>query len=131
MSWSRAPVAKALVEVITAQLAADGIEASVQDHPTFTVNPPAIVVGRPSEVRYGVAAFGIDEIVLPVACVCGPEQDDAVHELLRVVHRAVTNDPTLGGVVMIADMSGERAWRNVNVAGADYLAAEAVVDIQQ
>jgi hypothetical protein len=130
MSWDRAPVAKALAEAITTQLDVAGLEATVLDRPTFTVNPPAVVIGRPSELSYGIASFGIDSVTLPVLCMAGAELDDAVAELIEVVRDAVTADPTLGGVVAIAYATGERAWRNINVSGADYLAAEAVLAIE-
>jgi hypothetical protein len=130
MSWQRTPVVKALVAAIEAQLAELAVDANVMEHPTFTVNPPAIVVGRPSEVRYSTAFFGVDDITLPVLCMAGAEQDDAVAELIGVVNAAVNADPTLGGVVPVADCTGERSWRVINISGAEYLGAEAIVEIQ-
>jgi hypothetical protein len=130
MSWDRTPVAKALVVAITAELEAQAIEAAVLDRPVYSVNPDAIVIGRPSEVRYGAAAFGIDEANLPVLCLAGPEQDDTVTELIGVVRAACDADMTLGGVVQYIDCTGERAWRSINVGGADYLGAEAQLLIQ-
>lgn len=130
MSWHRAPVAKALEAAIVAELDTLELEVTVFDHPPFSLNPPAIVIGRPSEVRYAAASFGTDEVVLPVACVAGAEQDDAVSELIAVVRGAAAHDQTLGGTVAIAYVTGERSWRNVNVGGADYLAAEAMLAIE-
>jgi hypothetical protein len=130
VSWSREPVAKALVADFEAQLAAAGLSAAVLDRPTFTLTAPAIVVGRPTEVRYSMAALGVDEVVLPVGCVHSADSDDAVSELIDVVRDAVEADRTLGGVVGVAYASGERSWRNVNVAGADYLMADVTLEIQ-
>ena len=130
MSWSRAPVAKALAEALTEQLELLGIEATVLDRPTYSVNPPAIVIGRPTEVRYSTFAFGIDEVNLPVLCIGGAEQDDFVAELLAVVRAACDADHTLGSAVPNCDCTGERAWRALNVSGADYLGAEASLAIQ-
>ena len=98
--------------------------------PTFTINYPAIVVGRPTVVSYGTASLGTDDVELMVACVHAAEQDDLVHELIDVVRSACAAGPSLGGVVSIVYVTGERSWRSINVSGADYLAAEAVVTIE-
>jgi hypothetical protein len=129
MSWQREPVAKALVAAIETQLAAAQMTATVYDRPPFSVNAPAIVVGRPTEVRYSTAAFSIDEVTLPLGCLGGADQDDTVAELIAVVRAACDADPSLGQVVQDAHVSGERSWRNVKLAGTDVLVADAIVDV--
>jgi hypothetical protein len=129
MSWQRQPVAKALVAAIETQLSVESMSATVYDRPPFTVNAPAIVVGRPTEVRYSSFAISIDEVTLPLGCVGGADQDDTVAELIAVVRAACAADPSLGQVVQDAHVSAERSWRNVKLAGADMLVADAIVDV--
>ena len=95
--------------------------------PPATLNVPALVISRPLEVRYGVAAFGVDEAELPVVCLGPLDGDDLVDELLAMVNDAVAGDPTFRGAVRSAVMTMARNWRSAKVAGADTLAADAVV----
>ena len=53
-------------------------DLNIFESPPTTLNPPAIVVSRPIEVRYGVAGFGVDAIELPVVCMGPMEGDDLV-----------------------------------------------------
>ena len=126
MSWSRSKCAPALAAAIRAADVA-GSGRSVYDRPPGTLHSPALVVGRPSEVRYGVAAFGVDEAELPVVCLGPLEGEDVVDELIALVRSAVEIDPQLGGVVQGALVPLERNWRVTKVAGADLLAADALV----
>jgi len=115
--------APALAQAITDAATAAGSLATVFEKPPGTLNPPAIVVGRPSEVRYGVAALGIDECDLPVLCLGPMDGEDDVAALITLVRKAIT-DPQLGGAVQTAYPAIERNWRQVNVAGTDLLQAE-------
>jgi hypothetical protein len=128
VSWDRGPVAKAIAAAVETAATAQSVEVSVFEKPPFTLNVPAIVVGRPSQVRYSVAGFSIDDVELPVLCVHGPDQDDAVSDLIALVRSSLT-DQTLGGVVQLCIATGERYWRNLKVAGADVLAAELVLTV--
>jgi hypothetical protein len=126
MSWSRAPLAKALVAAI--EPAATGV--SVFERPPFTLNVPAIVVSGPTEVRYSSVAFSIDEVILPIVCVAALDEYDELHSLIVTVRESIdAADPTLGGIVSRAWVSGERNWRPTKIAGADCLAAEAVLTV--
>ena len=128
MSWSRAPLAKALTALITA--AVEGDSVSVYDRPPFTLNVPAIVVSGPTEVRYSSVAFSIDEVVLPIVCLSALDEYDAVQALIVSVREALdAADPTFGGVVSRCWISGERNWRPTKIAGLDCLAAEAVATV--
>ena len=110
MSWSRSTAAPALAETIrSADLTGT---RSVYDRPVPTLHAPALVVARATEVRYGVAAFGVDEAELPVVCLGPMEGEDVVDELLALVREAVELDPTVGGVVQGAFVPLERNWRD-------------------
>ena len=128
MTWDRATAAKALAAELEAAVAAAGETVTVFDRPPATVNPPAIVVGRPTEVAYAQFAFGVDEATLPVLCVGPVDGEDRVTELIELVRGAIS-EPTLGGVVQNAWASAERNWRQINVAGADLLQAEVTFTI--
>jgi hypothetical protein len=127
MSWSRAECAAALAAAIQTQI---GETVFVYPRPPFTLNPPAIVVGRPNEVRYSTFAFGIDEADVPVLCVGAADGEDIVDGLIQAVRAAVNADLTLGGVVQCVGDTRERNWRNLNVAGIDVLQAEVQLTIQ-
>ena len=120
MAWDRAPVAKALQAVLTAALDA----TNVYDRPPQTVNPPAVVIGWPTEVRYSAAGLGSDEARLPVICVAPADGDDVVSGLIQTVRDAIAGDLTLGGVVQSAVAAREHNWRAVAVAGIELLQAE-------
>ena len=125
MSWSRSLCAPALAETIRS--ADTSGTRSVYERPPTTLHLPALVVARPSEVRYGVAAFGVDEAELPVVCLGGLEGEDVVAELIALVREAVEHDPTFGGVVQGSFVPLERNWRVTKVSGSDALAADALV----
>ena len=112
MSWDRAAVADALVDILGV---ATGVK--VHDKPPETLNPMCVVVGRPQPVTYDQFAFGIDEATLPVMIVGGIETEGSVENLKNVCRVAVGEDPTLGGVAASATASEERNWRNVTGAG--------------
>lgn len=128
MSWDRAAAAKALAAELAAVLADVGDPATVYDRPPGTINPPAVVVGRPTEVRFSVIAPGIDEVLLPVLCVGPLDGDDRVADLIAAVR--LIDNTNLDGVVQIAYPTTERNWRQVNVAGADLLSAEVTFTVQ-
>jgi hypothetical protein len=114
VSWDRATVAAALVEVFTA---ATGGAARVFDHPPETLNPMAVVVLRPQPVTYNVGALGVDQASLPVAVIGGVETEDAIDIIKGQCRKAVDADPTLGGTVLSITCTEERNWRNVTGAG--------------
>jgi hypothetical protein len=129
MTWNRSIAAPALAQTFENAVAAASETITVFDRPPMTVNPPAIVIGWPSEVRYANAAPGIDEATLPVLCVGALDGEDRVAEIINLVRNAAT-DTQLGGAVQIAYPAIERNWRQVNVAGADLLQAEVTFTIQ-
>ena len=120
MSWDRSKAAPALAEAIAAANPA----VSVFDKPPLTLNPPAIVVGRQTEVAFATSAFGVDEATLPVFCVGPADGDDIVAGLITAARDAIDVDPTLGGIVQRCDPVAERNWRGINVAGTELLQAE-------
>jgi hypothetical protein len=126
MTWNRTDAAAAVTAALQATM---GETVFVYGKPPATVNPPAVIVGRPSEVRYSTVAFAIDEAVLPVSCVGPADGDDTVDQLAAMV-RASFPDPTLGGVVQACWPADERAWRQVSIAGVDVLIADVNLSIQ-
>jgi len=127
MAWNRTQAVAAVVAAVRAVCAETVI---VFAKPPQTVNPPAIVVGRPVEVRYAVAALSVDEADLPVACVGPADGEDLVDELIAAVRHAVAVDWSLGGAVQHCRDTLERNWRNLNVAGVDILQAEILLTIR-
>jgi hypothetical protein len=137
VSWDRSVAAPALAAAITAaagtvtdpdtELEVPALR--VFDKPPGTINPPSVVVGRPTEVRYAAIAFGIDDVVLPVLVVGAVDGEDTIASIITVVRGAVT-DVQLGGAVQVCYPLFERNWRQVNVAGVDLLSAEVTFSIQ-
>ena len=126
MSWDRTVAVPALVNAIDV---ASGGTVFVFDRPPTTLNPPAVVVGRPVEVLYATAGFSVDETTLPVLCVGAAEDDDTVDDLIGVV-RAAVKTPGLGGAAQSCVASAARNWRNVVLAGVEILQAEVILTIQ-
>jgi hypothetical protein len=129
VSWQRSLVAAALADTLkTAQ--GPGDSAGIFSQPPETLNAPAIVVGRPTEVQYATAGLGVDEATIPVICIGPSTGDDIVDGLIHFVRAAVAADITLSGAVPSCLCTSERNWRAVRIAGADMLAADVVLTIQ-
>jgi hypothetical protein len=129
MSWQRAPVAKALVIAMTVAAEAAADPVAVFDRQPTTLNPPALVVGRPVEVRFSAFAYGIDEADLPVHAVGPADGDDRVSDLIGLCRQAVADDPTLGGTVTSCVASFERNWRWQTLGGVDLTVADVVLTV--
>jgi hypothetical protein len=125
MTWSRVDATAALTAALQATC---GEGVWIFARPPMTVNPPAIVVGRPTEVVYATAGFGVDRATLPVLCVGPADGEDMVDTLIGLV-RASLADPSLGQAVQTTYAEAERNWHNLNVAGADLLQAEVTLII--
>ena len=126
MTWQRSPVAAALVDILTTATAGG---VYVHDKPPTVINPPAIIVARPTTVNYATAAFAVDEATLPIVVAGAMDGDDLVDTLRDAVRRAVDADPTLGGAVKSATATAERNWRNLTVAGVELLVAEIILTV--
>jgi hypothetical protein len=127
MSWSRTTAVTALVQIL--QTAA-GETVTVLSKPPQTLNPPAIVVHRPTEVRYSAFSLSIDEATLPVICVGAADGEEQVDSLITLVRTAVGANKMLGGAVSSCTASVERNWRNVLIGGIDVLEAEVTLLIE-
>jgi hypothetical protein len=131
VSWSRELVAPALCQAI--QDTADGLEVDytfgIFDRQPSTLNPPAVVVGRPTDVTFAVFSFGTDLATLPVLCVAGPEQEDRVSDLISLVRAAVGDQPNLAGACQEVTATAERNWRNQTVGGVDLIVADCVLTV--
>ncbi|HEY2303006.1 MAG TPA: hypothetical protein VGH66_14000 [Acidimicrobiales bacterium] len=112
MSWDRAQVSAALVDVLGP---ATGV--TVHPAPPETLNPMCIVVGRPQPVAYSTVGFDIDEATLPLVIVGGVETEDRIESLKTVCRDTLRADPTLGAQVPNCYPTEERNWRNVTGAG--------------
>jgi hypothetical protein len=118
----------ALLALLGAATAGDGV--TVHERPPETLNPPAVVIHRPT-VTYGVAGFGVDEASLPLVIVGGIESEAALDALKETCRQAILADPSLGGSVQSGYPSEERNWRNYTGAGGiQILQVELVLTIQ-
>ena len=127
MTWNRSAAAAGLEATLQAVL---GETVWVFQKPPQTLNPPAVVIGRPTQVDYSMVAFSIDQATLPVICLGPVDGEDTVDELITAVRDAVGADITLGGAVQHCAATREQNWRLVNVAGADLLQAEVQLTIR-
>jgi hypothetical protein len=125
VSWNRAPVADALVNVITA---ATGGTVTVFAEPPQTLNPPAVTIG-PVTMPFSTFAFAVDEADLAVVCVAAIGHLNDLDALAQQVRQAVVGDPTLQGSVKTAWPYEQRNNRNVTVAGVDLSTVEVVVKV--
>jgi hypothetical protein len=126
MSWDRAAVAASLVDILGP---ATGV--MVHERPPETLNPPCVVISRPTTVLYSTVAFGIDEATLPVIIVGGIESEDTVEATKNAVKDAVLADLSLGGSVKAAWPSEERNWLNrTGAGGIQLLTVELILTVQ-
>jgi hypothetical protein len=126
MSWKRADVAQALVPIL------QPIDQQAQVFPTppETFSPPALIVGFPVSVDYDMAAFSVDLVQLPIMAACGTGEVDKVDAYLTEAKTLLEADLTLGGVVHACKPRAQANWRRLNVAGADVLAADLMLEIR-
>jgi hypothetical protein len=139
VTWSRRACAEALAFVLEAAATPPVLfetealvpsQITVFEQPPSSINPPALVIARPIEVRYGTAALSIDDAELPIVC-CGPvTDDDTLDDLIAFVRQTLAQDPTLGAVVQSCTPELERSWRPARVAGVDLLVVDLVLRIQ-
>jgi hypothetical protein len=129
--WTRAPVADALTSLVATFAGEQGVAATVFAKPPQTLNVPAVVVGRPRLVRYSTIGFSVDDVELSVTCFGPMDGDDTVDLLAGIVRDAVRADPSIGGTVAAAYPLEQINWRAINIGGADFLATDVVLAIQQ
>jgi hypothetical protein len=126
VSWDRTKCVDALVPLF----AAANPTVKVLDHPTETINPPAIVIHRPTMVTYANAGFGVDTAELPVLIGSGLESEDQIETIKTACRSALCADVTLGGVVAEVHAASERNWRNQTGAGGiQLLTVELVLSV--
>jgi hypothetical protein len=126
MSWSRAPVAAALVDALEAS---SGGLVSCFDRPPTVFNAPAYIVAYPDTVQVNTPAFGIDLATISVICAHAVDRADELDELLAAAAKAVDADLTLGGVVQVAQVKEQRSWRVFTIGGVQMLLAELSLEI--
>jgi hypothetical protein len=126
MTWNRADAAAAVAAIL------EPLDPSVSVFaaPPETYNPPAYVVGYPTNVVYDLPAFGIDQATLPVIAAAGLSQVDYVDELLEAAKKAINAAVALDGAVQSCRVAEQQNWRVLNVAGVEMLAAEITLEIR-
>ena len=127
MSWNRSQFAAALQPIL-----AFATEGAVTIHllPPETLNPPAVVIHRPTLVTYSAASLGIDEVSLPLVIVGAIEGEDAIEALKSTCRQAINANQNLGGAVQACWCESERNWRNYTGAGGiQILQVELVLSI--
>lgn len=126
MSWDRARVSAALVEVL-----GPATGGTVHPAPPEVLNPMCVVVSRPQSVLFSTVAPSIDEATLPLVIVGGVETEDRIEALKRTCRDAILADPTLRGAVPNCYPSEERNWRNATGAGGvQLLMVELILTVQ-
>ena len=126
MTWNRAPVATALVNMLGP---ATGLH--VHRYPPETLNGPCVVVSRPQPVACSAVAPTIDEVTLPVIVAGGMEQEEALEGFITQCRTAILADSTLQGSVQVAWPAEIRNWRNLTGAGGiQLLLAELILTIR-
>jgi hypothetical protein len=127
VTWTRAPVAAALVPILAA------IDPAVPAYaePPETFNPPAYIVGYPRTVNYRTPTFGVDTAQLPMLAAAGAGEVDRVDELLAAAYDAIAAAPKpIGGIVQLVEIGPQDNWRLLRVAGVDVLAADLLLTIR-
>lgn len=124
MTWDRTAAAAALADVLEV---GTGDLVAVFEGPPPTLNPPALVIMRPS-VAFSTPTFGIDEATWSIMAAVGVGQDDALDDLLAAARQAVIAEPTLGGAVQLCRPTELRPRGIINVAGGDYLTEELILE---
>jgi hypothetical protein len=127
MGYSR-PTAAAAVEAVLITLDAT---VSVFAEPPSTFNVPAYIVGYTRSVDYDSPAFGVDAGLLPVAAAVGVAEIDRLDELLDQAKKALNADPSLAGAVHSCRVRTQEQTRLWVIAGAEILAADLLLEIQQ
>jgi hypothetical protein len=127
VSWSRSPVAAALVELLEASSA--GL-VTCFDRPPAVFNAPAYVVGYPDSVAYAEPAFGVDQATMSVICAHVVDRADELDGLLAAAGKAISADVTLGGAVQSVQVKEARSWRVFTVGGVQMLLAELSLEIR-
>jgi hypothetical protein len=126
MTWDRSTAAEAIAGVLAA------LDATVSTFatPPQTLNPPAYVVGLPTDVARNSSTFDVDLVTIPVSAFGGLGEYDRVDDLVRVAAVALEADPTLAGVVKSCTVPHFNNWRTVAIGGAELLANDLVLEIR-
>lgn len=125
MTWSRAPVAAALVAAFNTLDPMLNCFAAAPE----TFNPPALIVTDPASVTKRAAGMGVDQTELIVVAAVSLEAADDLDALMNAADRAIFADPTLGGVVLTSLVTEYRNYRGLQVAGATYRVADLAVRV--
>lgn len=112
----------------------------VFDYPADTVNPPAAVVGLPTEVIYDISkARGFDMATIPVFVLVGSPFSRAARDALvpylagsgaQSVKTAIEADETLSGACSALRVTGVRTdGSGITVNGIQYMGAILEVEV--
>jgi hypothetical protein len=126
VTWNRQSVADALVGVL-----GPAVGVTVHEKPPEVLNPPCLVVGRPTTVTYATAGLGIDEAELPVVIVGGIETEDRIETLKVAARSAILANPSLGLANVTVWPTSERNWLNrTGAGGIQLLTVELILTVQ-
>jgi hypothetical protein len=117
-----------LGEAIATALGSVGVP--VYPTPPPNMNPPALVVGYPSEIDFSTTSIALDTATVSVICAVGylaPIGD--LSKLLADARAAISADPSLGGAVARATPTRARGIQTAQVGGIDVLIAELVLTV--
>ncbi|HSS11148.1 MAG TPA: hypothetical protein VLL25_14775 [Acidimicrobiales bacterium] len=126
MSYDLAAVAHAVADTLDKSF--DGT-VKVHPFPVQTFNVPAVIVAWPDLVEPSRVAPSVDRVRLPVMCAVGLDRTDQLSMLMEDTAAALYRDRSLGGLARQLAVAMYRNYRAVNVAGADFLTAELLLDL--
>jgi len=126
MSYQRTTVAAALAEL----LSTIDPTVAVFAEPPPSFNPPAYIVGYTRHVDYDAPSFGVDRTDLPVAVAVGVLDGARMDELLDAAKKAVNESLTLGGTVQSVRVRVQEQTLLWNIAGAEIMAADLIVEVR-
>jgi hypothetical protein len=120
-------VAAAIADVLS-----DKVPVSCFATPPETLNPPAYVCAYPRTVTYDASSFGVDLVEFVLGAYAGPNDVDALDELLSEARAALSVDPGLSGTVQSLVPMSQSNWRRVAIAAGNIsaLAADLVLEIR-
>lgn len=112
----------------------------VDDYPADTVNPPAVVVGLPTETAYDFSkARGFDQATFPVFVIVGSAFSRAARDALgpylagtgdQSIKAAIEGDRTLGGACSTLRVKNARTdGSGITVNGVRYTGAIFEVEV--
>jgi len=121
--------ANALGEIVKLGLADFAQPVSVFAVPPMSFNPPAVIVKFPEMIEPSIIAPTIDRVQLALLVATGLQAIELLFDLLTVLREAVLRDRKVQGLAQSLAVVNYRAFGQMNVAGAEYLTAELLLEM--